>query len=281
MNTERGVRAYLSWFLAFLVLLASGIAFGRLFFRFDQPHTADLPEIRVAAASDLYAAMPELVEAFEAEQGGQVRVVPVLGSSGQLARQIEQGAPYHVFLSANRDYVRRLSDSGAIMPDSVRPYARGPLVLAFAQSIEIAASGLDALTDPAIRSIALANPDHAPYGMAGRQALQHAGLWDELQPKIVFGQSIQNAAQFVRSGQAEAGLIARSLVPDPSLRWEPVPADLHDPIDQYLGIVADRERLDSAQAFCEFLVSEQGQAILRRFGFEPAGGTLLPEVESD
>ncbi|WP_169975083.1 molybdate ABC transporter substrate-binding protein [Tautonia rosea] len=273
------MRAYLSWVLAFLVLVASGIAFGRLFFWFDRPQANDLPEIRVAAASDLHVAMPVLTEAFEAAEG--IRVVPVLGSSGQLARQIEQGAPYHVFLSANRDYVNRLSDSGAIVPDSVRPYARGPLVLAFSQSVPSNQSGLDALTDPSIRSIALANPDHAPYGMAGRQVLQRSGLWDELQPKIVFGQSIQNAAQFVRSGQAEAGLIARSLVPDPSLRWEPVSPDLHDPIDQYLGMVADRDQPSSAQAFCAFLVSDQGQAILRRFGFEPPGGTASPGLKTD
>jgi molybdate transport system substrate-binding protein len=273
------VRAYRSWFLAFLVLMASGIVAGGVFVGCDRSQADALPEIRVAAASDLYAAMPELAEAFEASEG--VRVVPILGSSGQLARQVEQGAPYHVFLSANRDYVRRLSDSGAVEPDSVRPYARGPLVLAFARSSPEVGSGLDALTDPSIRSIALANPDHAPYGMAARQALQNAGLWDALEPKIVFGQSIQNAAQFVRSGQAEAGLIARSLVPDPSIRWEPVPPDLHDPIDQYLGIVAERDRRASARAFCDFLVSDRGQAILRRFGFEPPGGSPSAGVRAD
>ena len=225
-------------------------------------------ELHVAAASDLQAAMPALAAAFERRSA--VRVVPVLGSSGQLARQIEQGAPYDVFLSANLDYVRRLADSGAVLPDSVRSYAVGPLVLAFHRSVDPGRSGLEVLADPAIRGVALANPDHAPYGRAGMQVLERSGLREAVEPKVVFGQSIQNAAQFVKSGQVDAGLIARSLADDPAFRWEPIDRSWHDPIAQYLGVVAGSSRVESAVAFCEFLLGDEGQAILRRFGFEPA-----------
>jgi molybdate transport system substrate-binding protein len=227
-------------------------------------------ELHVAAASDLTAAMPELVAAFGRRSG--VRVVPVLGSSGQLARQIEQGAPFDLFLSANFDFVRRLAGSGAILPGTVRPYAVGPMILAFPVSADPRLSGLDALRDPEIRSIALANPDHAPYGRAGRQALERSGLWGEVEARVVFGQSIQNAAQFVRSGQVDAGLIARSLADDPGIRWEPIDPALHDPIQQYLGVVSGSDRREEALGFSEMLLGEVGQAILRRYGFEPVGG---------
>lgn len=224
------------------------------------------PGLHVAAASDLFEAMPELAAAFERRSG--VRVVPVLGSSGQLARQIEQGAPFDVFLSANEGYVRRLADSGAIDPETVRPYAVGPLVLAFPKSAEFRASGLDSLDGPEIRSIALANPDHAPYGRAGRQVLERAGLWELSGEKVVFGQSIQVAAQYVKSGQADAGLIARSLADSPELRWEPIDPALHDPIEQFLGVVSPGDRRESALDFSRFLLGDEGQSILRRFGLE-------------
>ncbi|WP_158633499.1 molybdate ABC transporter substrate-binding protein [Tautonia sociabilis] len=225
-----------------------------------------VPELRVAAASDLVAAMPELVSAFERQTG--VRVVPVFGSSGLLARQIEQGAPFDVFLSANETYVRHLAEAGAIEPESVRTYALGYLVLAFPGAGDAELSGLEALADPRIRGIALANPEHAPYGRAGRQALERSGLWEAVEGKVVFGQSIQQATRFVESGQVDAGLIARSLVDSPAFRWEPVDPGLHDPIAQYLGIVSNRPSRESAAAFCDLLLSEPGQAILARFGFQ-------------
>ncbi|WP_197446726.1 molybdate ABC transporter substrate-binding protein [Tautonia plasticadhaerens] len=228
------------------------------------------PELHVAAASDLFGAMPELADAFERRTG--VRVVPVLGSSGQLARQIEQGAPYDLFLSANLDYARRLADSGAIDPATVRPYAVGPLVLAFPATAGTGRSGLGALADPEVRSIALANPDHAPYGKAGKQVLERSGLWDSLESKVVYGQSIRVACRFVESGQADAGLIARSLADTPGIRWEPIDPALHDPIEQYLGVVAASDRRQTALAFCELLLGEEGRAILRRFGFEGLAG---------
>jgi molybdate transport system substrate-binding protein len=227
-------------------------------------------ELHIAAASDLFAAMPELTAAFERRSG--IRVVPVLGSSGQLARQIEQGAPFDLFLSANFDYVRRLSDSGAILPETTRPYAVGPMILAFPVSADDRLSGLEALRDPEVRSIALANPDHAPYGRAGRQVLERSGLWEEVESKVVFGQSIQNASQFVRSGQVDAGLIARSLADDPEIRWEQIDPTLHEPIQQYLGVVTDSDRREEALGFSEMLLGEEGQAILRKYGFEPVGG---------
>ena len=218
--------------------------------------------------------MPVLIAAFRRDHPGPVEFTA--GSSGQLAEQVRQGAPFDLFLSANRAFVERLATEGHVDRDSVRPYARGILVLAINPVFDRHPKALADLADPAIKSIALANPELAPYGIAARQALERAGLWDRLRPKLVPAESVHQALQFVRSGNAEVGFVSRSLTNAPGLELLPIPADAHDPIIQALGVVARSPRRDDARAFADFLVGPVGQGMLRDLGFGPAPAAAAP-----
>ncbi|HEU5115494.1 MAG TPA: molybdate ABC transporter substrate-binding protein, partial [Isosphaeraceae bacterium] len=214
--------------LSLLLMLATGLL--------GCESTPAEPEpLRVAAASDLQTALPILAARFRQDTG--IRIEPTFGSSGQLAQQIEQGAPFDVFLAANRQYVEELAKKRYINPSSVRPYARGSLVLAVHEDVGKWFTSLDDLRKPAIKKVAIANPEFAPYGLAARQALESAGLWDELQPKLVQAESVRQALQFVESGNAEVGLVSRANADSRSLRIIPVNPDLYEPLVQALGIV--------------------------------------------
>ena len=239
------------------------------------PEPPEIPKLRVAAASDLQNALPILAVAFR--QDHAVEVVPTFGASGQLAEQIKQGAPFDVFLSANRAFVERLAERGVVDPGSVQPYARGSLVLAVNKLSAIKVANLNDLTKPEIRKIAIANPDTAPYGMAAKQALQKAKLWDILRPKLVPADSVRQALQFVQSGNAEVGFVGRAIAEVREAVIVPLPGDVCDPIVQYLGIVKRTDRPDEARAFVEFVLSEPGQGILRDLGFRRFGTAIEPK----
>ena len=225
----------------------------------------ELPKLRVAAASDLQQALPILAAAFRYDHN--IEVVPTFGASGQLAEQIKQGAPFDVFLSANRDFVEQLAKLDVVKPDSVRPYARGSLALAVNKLSAVKVARLDDLTKPEVHKIAIANPETAPYGMAARQALERARLWDVLKPKIVPAESVRQALQFVQSGNAEVAFVGRSIAEVREAVLVPLPLDSCDPIIQVLGIVARSDHPDEARSFVEFLLSDVGQGILRDLGF--------------
>ncbi len=229
------------------------------------PSTSETPKIRVAAASDLQAALPILAIAFR--QAHEIEVVPVYGASGQLAEQIRQGAPFDVFLSANQSFIQRLADDGQVRPDSVQPYARGSLVFAVNKLSAIKLNGLDDLKRPEIHKIAIANPVTAPYGVAAKQALERGKLWDDLQPKIVPAESVRQALQMVQTGNAEVALVGRSIAEVPEVVIVTLPPDVCDPIVQYLGIVASSKQSDDARAFAEFVLGDVGQGILFQLGF--------------
>lgn len=220
--------------------------------------------LRIAAASDLRDALPVLARRFTEKTG--VEVVPTFGASGQLAEQIKAGAPFDVFLAANLKFVRDLADAGFVRPDSVAPYAQGSLVLAVHRESGSPIETMADLKKPEVKKIALANPSFAPYGAAGKQALERAGLWPDVEPKIVQAESVRQALQFVQSGNAEAGLVGRAIADVPEVRVVEVDPGLHDPIVQGLGIVS-RSRSANAGAFREFLLSPDGRAILAGFGF--------------
>ena len=241
--------------LILLTLLSSGCG----------PKTPELPKLRVAAASDLEQALPILAVAFRQEHG--VEIVPTFGASGMLAEQIRQGAPFDVFLSANQSFVERLASEGHLKPDSVHPYFRGTLVLAVNKLSAIKLKGLEDLTRPEVHKIAIANPETAPFGMAARQALQRAGLWETLKPKIVPAESVRQALQLVQTGNAETALVSRSIADVREAVVVPLPLDLCDPIIQSLGIVARTDRPEDARAFTEFVLSKVGQGILRDVGY--------------
>jgi len=213
---------------------------------------AQSPALAVAAASDLQAVMPVLADRFERETSR--RVALTFGSSGNFYAQILNGAPFDLFFSADVDYPRRLEAAGLTEPGTLRPYAIGTLVLyAAARPGLDLARGLAALADPRVRRIAIANPEHAPYGRAAVAALTHEGLYDRLRPKLVLGENISQAAQFVQSGNAAAGLLALSLALTPALRargsYVELPASLYPPIEQAAVVLNTSMRKDAARQF--------------------------------
>ena len=226
--------------------------------------------VRVAAASDLQFAMPELAARYEKESGAKVETS--FGSSGNFFAQIRNGAPFALFFSADRSYAEKLIAAGQADPKSLAVYALGRLVL-WAPSdakLKLTERGLSALTDPSVQKIAIANPEHAPYGRAAVAALENAGLYEQLKLKLVFGENISQAAQFAQSGNAQIGMIALSLALSENMkngqRWL-VPADLHAPLEQVAVLINAGANKAPAGRFLEFVKSEAGRAILARYGF--------------
>ena len=224
-------------------------------------------ELNVAAASDLQGVLPLLAGRFTAATG--IKVTPIIGASGQLAQQIRQGAPFDVYLSANMTFVRDLANEGLIEPDTVRFYACGQLVLVVNRTSGIAAEGLSTLTHPEVKRIAIANPELAPYGLAARQALQKAGLWESVKPKLVQAETVRQALQYVQTGNADAGLVAHSVSRVPEVAVIEIASVLYEPIFQGLGVVARSSREQSARRFIQFLLGKDGQSVLASCGFGP------------
>lgn len=211
-------------------------------------------ELLVACASDLAPAQTELAAAFRQSTGHSIRFVT--GSSGMLARQVANGAPFDVFLSANRSYVDDLLKQSAIVPDSLKLYGKGRIAIWPQTTIE-------ALRRPEVKHIAIPNPKHAPYGIAARQALEKSGLWKALERKIVYGENVRQAMQYAESGNADAVLTSWTLLQG---RGTLLPESLHDPITQAGGIVAASTQRTLAARFLAFLTDGDGVPILRKFG---------------
>jgi len=232
---------------------------------------AQAGEIVVAAASDLSFAFKEAASQFERQTGTRVKVT--LGSSGNLFSQIQNGAPFDAYFSADIRYPQKLEESGQAVPGSLYRYAMGRLVLWMPNraGLPLPSQGLRILLNGAIRKVAIANPKHAPYGRAAVAALQHAGVYEAVKDKLVLGENISQAAQFVASGAADAGLLALSLAVVPAMQqagqyWE-VPQEAHPPIAQGAVVVKNGTNREGAQAFFSFLQRREGQEILRRYGF--------------
>lgn len=229
------------------------------------PRAAAGEALTVAAAADLQFAFEEIAALFERETGQPVTLV--FGSTGQLTQQIEQGAPYDLLAAANVAYVERLAEQGLIDPDSVALYARGRIVLAVNRQSGAAVAELGDLLGPQVRRVAIANPAHAPYGLAARQALEAAGLWEALQPKLVLGENVRQALQYVQTGDAEAGIVALSVADVAEIEWTPIDEALHAPLEQALGVVAGSPRAGAARAFAAFVNGPAGRPIMQRYGF--------------
>ncbi|GGD45960.1 molybdate ABC transporter substrate-binding protein [Sinisalibacter lacisalsi] len=235
--------------------------------------TADAPV--VAAASDLQFAVTEIAEAFRAETGNEVRLS--FGSTGNFARQIREGAPFEVFMAADERFIAEL-DADGFTRDSGDLYALGRIVL-------IAPHGSTLTPDPELANLeamlaagqinrfAIANPDHAPYGMRAMEALQSRGMWDDLQANIVLGENVSQAAQFALSGNAEGGLIAYSLALAPSVSargsYALIPEAWHAPLRQRMALLTGAG--DVAEAFYDYIQSPPGRSIMARYGFSLPG----------
>jgi molybdate transport system substrate-binding protein len=218
--------------------------------------------LTVAAAADLSALEPRLAEQFE--KTNPIRVRFVTGASGILSQQIENGAPYDVFLSANAQFVNRLSSFGKLRPDSVTAYAVGRVGILWKDAKQ---HRITDLTENWVRFVALPNPKLAPYGVAAQEALEHAGIWKEIQPKVVYGENVRQTLQLFESGNADAVLTAAALLQGKNATV--VPADWHRPIVQKAGIVGGTKNLEAARKFLDYLTSKDAQAIFAKFGFSP------------
>jgi molybdate transport system substrate-binding protein len=226
-------------------------------------------EIAVAAAADLKFAMADLATQFEKQTGNKVNVT--YGSSGNFFSQLQNGAPFDLFFSADIDYARKLESAGLTEPGSLYLYAVGRIALwAPADSQLDLAAGWKVLLDARAQKIAIANPEHAPYGRAPVAAMQKAGVYEQVKSKLVFGDNISQAAQFAQSGNAQVGIVALSLAISPGMRdgkrWD-IPADSHSPIEQAAVLMKSAKNKEAARAFLDFVKSDAGRAMLAKYGF--------------
>jgi molybdate transport system substrate-binding protein len=226
-------------------------------------------EISVAAAADLKFAMADLSAQFEKQTGNEVNVT--YGSSGNFFSQLQNGAPFDLFFSADIDYAQKLESAGLAEPGSLYRYAVGNLALwAAADSRLDLAAGWKVLLDDRVKKIAIANPDHAPYGRAALAAMRKAGIYEQVKSKLVFGDNISQAAQFAQSGNAQVGIVALSLAISPGMRdgkrWD-IPQDMHPPIEQAVVLMKNAKNKEVARAFLDFVKAEQARATLAKYGF--------------
>jgi len=231
-------------------------------------------ELTVAAAADLQAVMKGIVGRFEQQTGTKVKLA--FGSSGNLFAQLQNGAPFDVFLSADTEYPERLEAAGLVEPGSMYEYATGKIVLWVPSSSHIDVNqGLGVVADPQIRRLAIANPAHAPYGRAAEVALKNAGVWPQVSSKLVLGENISQAAQFANSENADAAILALSLVLAPAMkdkgRYFVVPQQMYPPLRQAAVVIRASGHKTVARRFIEFLRIAQTRSFLARYGFEVPG----------
>jgi molybdate transport system substrate-binding protein len=254
--------------------LCSGRRLGRALFSALLFWLVALPghaqQLRIAAAADLQYALTDLSARYEKQTG--VKLAITYGSSGSFFAQIQNGAPFDLFLSADTDYPKKLIDAGLAVPDSLQAYAGGRLVLWYPKDSPLnPVDGLQTLLDPRVEKIAIANPEHAPYGRAAVAAMRNYGVYDQLKPKLVFGENISQAAQFVQSGSAQAGLIALSLAVSPAMaggKWvEVAMPDRYKWLSQAGVILKSSPNKQAAASFLSFLKTAEAQNILKDYGF--------------
>lgn len=230
--------------------------------------SAHAEKITIAAAADLKYAMDEIVAGFNKGHSGK-KVQVVYGSSGKFFTQIQQGAPYDIYFSADIGYPRQLAKKG-FTAAAVTTYSLGRIVL-WSSSKSAAKMTLADLADPGISRIAIANPKHAPYGKRAEEALRSAGLWDKLQAKLVYGDNIAHTAQFVQSGNARIGIIALSVALNPELAKKGgyclIPDALHQPLEQGYVITKRGAANPLAKIFADYMGSKQARGAMTKYGF--------------
>ena len=232
----------------------------------DKPgNTSSSQDLTVAAASDLMPAFEEIGREFEAAH--KTKVVYVFGSTGLLTKQIENGAPMDLFAAANVSYIEQLEQKGLIVPGSKAIYARGRITLWTPADSNLRLLGIADLARPEVQRVAIANPDHAPYGLAARQALETAGIWEQIRPKLVYGDNIRQTLQYAETGNVEVAIVALSLSTQSRGRWTLIPEELHKPIDQGMAIIKTTTNEPAARAFAAFVNGPQGRAIMQKYGF--------------
>jgi molybdate transport system substrate-binding protein len=234
------------------------------------PARAEPEQITVAAAADLTFAFQEVAARFQKDTGNSVKLS--FGSSGNFFSQIQNGAPYDLFFSADISYPQKLEAAGLVEPGSLYRYAEGKIVLWVPNDSPIDLSqGLKALLEPGVRKVAIANPEHAPYGRAAVAALQHEQIYDRIRDKLVLGENISQTAQFAMSGDADAGILALSLTLAPAMSgkgrsFEIAPSS-YPPIEQACVILKSSQKKPAARQFLDYLRQPAIVALMHRYGF--------------
>ncbi|MBI3808623.1 MAG: molybdate ABC transporter substrate-binding protein [Nitrospirae bacterium] len=232
--------------------------------------SAAAEDITIAAASDLNFAFKELVPEYEKTTGNHVKLT--LGSSGNFYAQIQNGAPFDLYFSADIGYPKKLEEAGLVVPGSLYPYAVGRIVLWTGNESHLDLSkGLEVLREPTIKKIAIANPKHAPYGRAAVTAMEYFKVYDQVKDKLILGENISQTAQFIESGACDIGIVALSLAIAPAMKaagkyWE-IPATAHSPLEQGAVILKQSKNPEAARQFLAFIKGPQGQEIMKRYGF--------------
>ena len=228
-------------------------------------------EITVAAAADLSGVLPEIAARYKNRTGQEIKLI--FGSSGNLTTQIRNGAPFDIFFSADEEYPKQLIDAGLAERDTLYRYAVGRLVLWVPREspLDLSKLGMQALLEPTVKKVAIANPQHAPYGRAAEVALRHFGIYDQVSGKLVLGENVSQAAQFVESGNAQAGLIALSHALAPAMkakgRYWTVPLDAYPALNQAAVALSRSKQQQAARKFLEFVRSSESTSLLKSYGF--------------
>lgn len=225
----------------------------------------------IAAAADLSSALSEIGNNYEKKTGVKVKLS--FGASGAITHQIQNGAPFDVFFSADMDYPKQLIASGTADAGSLYQYAVGKLVLWVPadSSLDVEHRGMQTVLDPAVKKISLANPQHAPYGRAAVAALKHAAIYDQVADRLVMGENVAQAAQFVESGNAQVGFVALAHAAAPSMqgrgKYWIVPADYYPPLAQGVAVLSHSQHKKEAADFLAYLKTKETGDILRKYGF--------------
>ena len=225
--------------------------------------------ITVAAASDLYQSFTEIGELFTKET--DIEVVFTFASTGMLAKQIEEGAPFDLFAAAHESYIDDLIGKKAILEETKRNYALGQIAFMTTGDGNNEMDEQYLQTDH-VKTIAIANPEHAPYGMAAKQALETWEIWDKVSTKIVYAENIRQAYQFVESGNADVGIVSVSFLVNSDFNYTIIDSEDYEPITQAFGITTQTDNKENSQKFADFIMSDKGQAILEKYGFNHSKG---------
>ncbi|KMT22542.1 molybdate ABC transporter substrate-binding protein [Clostridium cylindrosporum] len=228
--------------------------------------TTQKTELTVAAASSLKKAFTEIGSEFEKDNNSKVTFS--FGATSTLAEQVINGAPFDLFVAANVKDVDKLIEKGALISDTKKLYALGLVGIATPKNSKVQVKTIEDLLNPEIKKIAIANPETAPYGLAAKNALETAGLWDKLKSKMVYGKSISETATLITTGNADAGFIALSLKDDKTLNFNLIDQKMHKPLNQAMAIVKASKNQELAKKFIEYVNSEKGKLIMNKYGFE-------------
>jgi molybdate transport system substrate-binding protein len=252
-----------------LTIVCIALALSSCHLRTQKDQSAVPMELLVAAAANLTDAFAEIGSRFTSKTG--IRVVFSFGATAELAKQIENGAPFDVFAAADTEHVDSLDRAGLFTPGTREIYARGRLVLWLPPGSGLKVGKVEDITAKQFDRIAIAKPDVAPYGQAAVDSLKKLGIWNEIEPRVVFAQNVSQAKQYAATGNAEVAFIPLALVRSGEGTYVEVGESLHRPIDQALGVIQSSAKQEAARKFVSFVLSQEGQQLLKEKGYSIPG----------